>query len=227
VEKSYWRSNHYSAGVEQRLGENTQLRVQFFDRQSGRFLEANGGLLCPIPFPPSRSQFSRYYSRGAQIVLQRRSANRLSGWIGYTFARARESDAPGQPSASFSPYFDSNTDQPVSLNVFATYRLKPTVNLSAKFLYGSGFPTLSGLALNSSGELRPDDRLPAYLRADFRADKCWAFRRWKMTLYGEVLNLTNHDNQIFSYLQAEPNGQTLHTRRALPVTPTAGLAFEF
>jgi len=227
VEEFYWRSNHYSAGVEQRLGENTQLRVQFFDRQSGRFLEAHGGLLCPIPLPPSRSQPSRYYSRGAQIVLQRRSANRLSGWIGYTFARARESDATVQPSASFSPYFDRNTDQPVSLNVFATYRLRPTVNLSTKFLYGSGFPTLSGLALNASGGLQPDERLPAYLRADFRADKCWAFGRWKMTLYGEVLNLTNHGNRIFSYFQDEPNGQTLHTQHALPITPTAGLAFEF
>jgi len=101
------------------------------------------------------------------------------------------------------------------------------VNLSTKFLYGSGFPTLSGLALNASGGLQPDERLPAYLRADFRADKCWAFGRWKMTLYGEVLNLTNHDNRIFSYFQDEPNGQTLHTQHALPITPTAGLAFEF
>jgi hypothetical protein len=228
VEKSYWKSNHYSAGVEQRLGENTQVRLQLFDRQSGRFLQASGGLQCPIPFPQGRSQLARYYSRGVQIVLQRRSANRLSGWVGYTFARARESDALGALQIPWSPYFDNQTDQPVSLNAFATYRLKPTVNLSAKFLYGSGFPTRSGLTLTSSGGLQPDDRLPAYLRADFRADKCWAFRRWKMTLYGEVLNLTNHDNQIFSSLQTQPNGQIiLHTQRALPITPTAGVAFEF
>ncbi len=49
-----------------------------------------------------------------------------------------------------------------------------------------------------------------------------------MTLYGEVLNLTNHENRILSFIEVAPDGhQVLHTQRALPITPTAGLVFEF
>ena len=91
-------------------------------------------------------------------------------------------------------------------------------------------PTVSGLERTPSGSIQPepDLRLPDYFRADFRIDKAWAFRHWKMTLYGEVLNLTNHDNRILSFVEVAPNGQqVIHTQRALPITPTAGLVFEF
>jgi hypothetical protein len=49
-----------------------------------------------------------------------------------------------------------------------------------------------------------------------------------MTLYGEVLNLTDHNNRIISFVEVTPGGQQIvHTQRALPITPTAGLVFEF
>jgi hypothetical protein len=232
IEQAYQRSNHYSAAVEQRLGDNTQFRVQVFDRQSSDFTVTSGGQECPIPLVQGTRRSAQNYSRGIQIVLQRRSANRLSGWVGYTFVRAKESflleQAPQRP--RYSPYFTSYSDQPHSVNAFATYRLKPTVSLSGKLLYGSGFPVASGLQLALSGGFQPIPvvRLPDYMRADFRADKCWAFRHWKTTLYGEVLNLTNHDNRIITFIDFLPNGQAeAHTQRALPITPTAGMVFEF
>jgi hypothetical protein len=122
------------------------------------------------------------------------------------------------------------TDQPASLNAFATYRFRPSINFGAKIIYGSGVPSISGLERTASGDLQPqpDQRLPAYFRADFRVDKSWALRHWKMTLYGEVLNLTDHENRILSFIDVTPGGQqTVHTQRALPITPTAGLVFEF
>ena len=232
VERQYDRSNHVSLGLEQRVGESTQIRVQFFDRQSSFFVSTSGGAQCAIPVQQGTTEFGRSYSRGMQIVLQRRSANRLSGWIGYTFVRAQQNTlliSPPQP-AFYSPYFDSVTDQPASLNAFATYRFRPSINFGAKIIYGSGVPSISGLERTASGGLQPlsDQRLPAYFRADFRVDKSWALRHWKMTLYGEVLNLTDHDNRILSFIDVTPGGQqTVHTQRALPITPTAGLVLEF
>jgi hypothetical protein len=232
VEQDYQKSTHYSFGVEQRLDENTQARLQFFDRQVGEFVVNKQGSACPPFVQLGTFNTAQRYSRGAQIVLQRRSSNRLSGWVGYTFVRARENalfTAPAQK-IFYSPYFDSTTDQPASVNAFATYRLRPTVNMAAKFLYGTGFPAITGLESTSTGSVQriPVQRMPDYLRADFRTDKCWAFRRWKMTLYGEVLNLTNHDNRILSFIEVTPGGQqTVHTQGALPLTPTAGMVFEF
>jgi hypothetical protein len=63
---------------------------------------------------------------------------------------------------------------------------------------------------------------------DIRADKSWAWTRWKLTLYGEVLNLTSHPNRIVTSELYLPDGQLqTTTAEALPITPTAGLAFEF
>jgi hypothetical protein len=130
----------------------------------------------------------------------------------------------------YTAYFSTLEDQRNALNAFATYRLRPSINLSGKFLYGSGFPFAITFQQASNGTLAPGavSRLSAYLRTDFRVDKSWAFTRWKLTLYGEVLNLTNHSNRIVTSVVGLPNGGLLaHTAEALPITPTAGLAFEF
>jgi hypothetical protein len=121
------------------------------------------------------------------------------------------------------------------LNLFATYRLRPTLNLSGKFLYGSGFPVPSGTFVQiGNGQFVPiginTTRLGLYQRIDVRADKDWAFQRWKLTLYGEVLNLTNHYNGRFAYESGiDPNtGKVLvKTLQGLPITPTVGLVAQF
>jgi hypothetical protein len=226
------QADHYTAGVEQRLGETTRVRVQAFDRELSSRVVISRPSPCPYAFFPGTHTVGKSYSRGMQVILQRRSSNRLSGWIGYTYVQARDSlrvvVRPGL--AALGPYYASSADQPHSVNAFAVYRLRPTVSLGAKFLFGSGFPSVGGYEYNASGILEPVSpaRVPDYLRADFRVDKSWAFQRWKMTLYGEVLNFTNHYNVIVVSVIPEPNGQfVLQTQRALPVTPTLGLAFEF
>ena len=219
--ETYQRANHYTAAIEQRFGENTRIRLQAFDRENDVFLTTKPISPCSMPGPPSGTyKNSRGYSRGAQVLLQRRSANRLSGWIGYTLTYARQSylTYPLQ-NQTYSPYFDAIADQRHSVNAFAMYRLTPSVNLSGKILYGSGFP--------AEATLENLPHLGTYVRLDVRTDKSWAFSRWKFTLYGEVLNLTNHYNPIFYYFTTV-NGQTaLVTHRSLPITPTAGLVFEF
>src|SRR4030095_14322795 len=85
-----------------------------------------------------------------------------------------------------------------TFNVYATYRLKPTLNISTKYRYGSNFPAAAFLLVNSNAvtlsEQRNRSRLPAYSRFDIRANKAFNFDRWKLTLYGEVLNALGHKN---------------------------------
>ena len=240
-------SEHYSAAIEQRFGENTRLRLQFFQRKGSYTLGVTppgqlDSASCPVMQPIAGGTFKRDYSRGAQLTLQRRSANRLSGWIGYTLLAARERQYQiAVPYPPFSLFFDSGfyystlEDQRNSLNVFATYRLRPTLNLSGKFLYGSGFPVPSGTFVQiGSGQFVPTGinttRLGLYQRLDVRADKDWAFQRWKLTLYGEVMNLTNHYNGRFAYESGiDPNtGKVLvKTLQGLPITPAVGLVAQF
>jgi hypothetical protein len=245
------RSNHYTAAVEQRLGEHTRLRLEAFDRQNASLLGINPGWTtaqslsgsCPALQPSSGpSTYQRNYSRGVQLMVQRRSSNRLSGWLGYTLTQARQREyaipVPFNPYPFpifvNTSYYPTLEDQRHSLNAFAMYRLRPTVNLSGKWLYGSGFPVPSGTFVAVGNSYLPvgfnQTRLGPYVRLDIRADKDWAFTRWKLTLYGEVLNLTGHDNRRYAYSSGiDPDtGQTqVKTLQGLPITPTAGLVFQF
>ena len=132
-------------------------------------------------------------------------------------------------------YYPTLDDQRNTLNAFATYRLRPSLSLSGKWLYGSGFPIPSGTFVQlSNGQFVETgintQRLGIYQRLDVRTDKDWAFQHWKLTLYGEVLNLTNHYNARFTYQSGinPTTGQAqVQTLQGLPITPTAGLVFQF
>ena len=241
------KSEHYTATVEQRLDENTRVRLEVFQRKDFDVfglapLSTPPPTSCPVLQPIPGGTFQRDYSHGVQLVLQRRSANRLSGWLGYTLLRAQERQYQiAVPYAPYILFFNSGTyyptleDQRHTLNVFATYRLRPSLNLSGKFLYGSGFPVPSGAYVQiGNGQYVAtglnETRLGIYQRLDVRADKDWAFQHWKLTLYAEVLNLTNHYNARFAYESGinPTTGQAqVQTSQGLPITPTAGLVFQF
>jgi len=228
--QSYQRANHYSGAIEQRLGENIRLRAEIFEREGDNFLVSSPNSACPPTIPKGTFRLRRNYSRGAQLILQRRSANRLSGWLGYTLVHARQSDEFSNLPDLYSPYYVSPDDQRQTVNAFASYRLTPTVNLSGKFLYGSGFPGSTGLMSGPDGSIVPEpvQRIGPYLRFDFRVNKTWAFQHWKTTLYGEMLNLTNHNNRIMTGSGEDAGGNiVIVTQRAIPITPTAGLVLEF
>jgi hypothetical protein len=233
--ESYQAANHYTAGVEQRIGESTRIKLLLFDRQNEALV--HDWFINPVTntcySTHGFAAYERDYSRGAQIVLQSRTANRLSGWIGYTLAYSRESIPFCCNPGPFQIQFPTNEDQRHTLNVFASYRINPTVHISGKFLFGSGFPIPSGS--NTEPNVL---RLGDYQRLDVRAEKDWAFHRWKLALYGEVLNLTDHNNPRYFYTSYTCPGNepgcnsnqvstTVVTGQGLPITPTAGLAFEF
>ncbi len=214
----YQTANHYTAGIEQRVRQNTRVKLLLFDRQNST--SEHYSRYSPTQCSTSTFSFERDYSRGAQIVLQSRTANRLSGWIGYTVLTARQSSPTNNTGQIWLPYFPTPDDQRNTLNVFGSYRISPSVHLSGKFLFGSGF------AIPSAPN---PPRLGDYQRLDVRAEKDWAFDRWKLVLYGEVLNLTDHNNPRYLYTSYDPNGgaPSVVLGRGLPILPTAGLAFEF
>jgi hypothetical protein len=102
-----------------------------------------------------------------------------------------------------------------------------------RWSYGSGFP-IPGY-VQQVGPLyylwvsRDQLRLSPYSRTDFRVNKAWTHDKWKLTLYGELINLTNRTNYVFESF----DGFTASTRQAyltldkmFPILPSAGVAFE-
>ena len=217
-----YASSQYIVAIDHRLGARTRLRLEAFDRQNS----SRDDIYTISGAPLARSlPIGRDYSRGLQVVLQRRSENRLSGWIGYTLVYAQSIQYANSvpqipvPITVGLPYGPTLVDQRNSVNLVASYRISPTVRFSAKNLYGPGYPV----------ELNPTLRLSPYERLDLRAEKSWLFNHWKLTLYAELLNATNHYNPVFlgtDFLNT--TGAVLPaTEQGVPITPTAGLGFDF
>jgi len=228
------RSNQAIAALEQRLGERTRLRIETYDRADRDlpfqpFYDPRlivGKVFVP-PFAPTFANSLRGYARGVEVFLQRSSANRFTGWVSYGFGRTGMRD--GISGASF----PSDWDQRHTVNVYGGYRLRPSVNLSARTTWGSGFP-IPGYLRTEGGSyyltsVRNSQRLGTHNRTDLRINKAWTRDRWKLTLYGEVVNLTNRANYIFESLNSynSKTGQASVTVDSMfPILPSAGLVFE-
>src|ERR1044072_4354813 len=85
--------------------------------------------------------------------------------------------------------FVTDQDQRHTVNVYLGYRVRPSVHLSTRSTYGSGFPVPGFFRRSGDGyvlaEQRNTARLGAYQRTDVRLNKSRTFDRWKMTLYVE------------------------------------------
>jgi hypothetical protein len=227
------RANHFAASIEKRIGDNTRIRFEAWNRDDRDLLSRPffdlrlaGGRI-----PPTNPLFFnsiRGYSRGAQFVVQRRSANRLSGWASYTLSYARERDA-----LEGTHYWSPN-DQRHIINTYLSYRVTSSLNLSGRWGYGSGEP-IPGFVTQIDGVLflapqRNELRLPAYHRIDFRANKSFTYDAWKLTLYGEVINLTNRQNirfVSFDGANSATNRVFVTIERVFPIVPVAGVTLEF
>ncbi|HTS25765.1 MAG TPA: hypothetical protein VMH81_07815 [Bryobacteraceae bacterium] len=131
-----------------------------------------------------------------RVLVQRSSANRVTGWISYAYGHTGMRDG-GEPPGSDNR-FPSEFDQRHTVNAYLGYRLRPTVNVSVHSSYGSGFPIPGFLHLKGGlyylTSVRNQLRMLPYSRTDLRVNKSWTHDQWKLTLYGEVVNLTNRTN---------------------------------
>jgi hypothetical protein len=220
--------------VEQRFTERMRLRVEVYDKEERSVIFSEeteprlvgGTITLPRQGPVLRNTL-RGYSRGIEIYLQRRSANRLSGWISYALGYARfRDDLTGLR-------FDGDFDQRHTTNIYGSYRISRSLNLSLKFRYGSAFPAPGFLAFSGTSLfLSPDRnrvRPPQYGRLDFRANRAFHFDTWKLTLYTEVANVLKRQNIRFADLdRINANGRVLYFREnLLPLLPSFGFGIEF
>jgi hypothetical protein len=229
------RATHYTLQLEYLINDKARVRVEAYNREdrSGIFSAdteyrlVNGQIVGPHFGNPIRYQNSlRGRSRGIEMFIERRSVNKLSGWISYSYGVARYRDATTNLA------FYGDFDQRHTFNAYASYRLKPTLNLNAKYRYGSNFPVPGFLLVEGESvtlsDQRNRSRLPAYSRLDLRANKAFNYNRWKLTVYGEVLNVLARKNVRSTVtLDTVNRPLSVDTDSMFPLLPIAGLRIEF
>jgi outer membrane receptor for ferrienterochelin and colicin len=228
-------STHYNASVERRFGDRTRFLAEVYDREDDKlfFSLSDARVVANVPtfsqFPIQNSL--RGHARGIELTLQRRSANKLTGWVSYAYSRTKLTDS--QTGLTF----PSDTDQRHTLNAYGSYRFNETWNLSSEWRYGSGQPvpgfyrqvgTQIGTGYFLSNE-RNATRVPPYSRVDVRVNKAFLFKKWKLTLNGELINVLNRENLRYAGFDYFEFTGRVHGQldRVLPRLPSAGVVVEF
>lgn len=240
------RATHATFAVDQLITENLRAHAEVYDRQEHEDiysprtefrLLADGQVGFPVVGPVLGNTLDAS-ARGVEVSIQRRSANRLSGWVSY----ARSNTRYWQPGTTLR--FQGDYDQRNTFSAYAGYRITRTIDVSGNTRYGSGFPipgflapsvSLNANALEVVFPLSPSRntlRNGDYMRSDIRVNKVFTTRRFNLTVHGEIENLTGHTNYVlydFLYPGSIAKYPYVYATRdtSLPVLPVAGLTVEF
>jgi hypothetical protein len=105
--------------------------------------------------------------------------------------------------------------------------------VSAKLRIGSNFP-LAGyfdgpLDALKLGAERNAVRLPTYARLDVRANRTFTFDRRRLTLFLELVNVTDRSNlgPRPGFISGKAFDAVNYTQKLLPFLPSAGVLVEF
>ena len=224
-------SNHYNASVERNIGDRTRVLAEVYYRDDHELFftlsepRLTGAFVNFSELPFQNSLRGR--AKGFELTLQRRSANKLAGWISYAYSHTNMSEVQTLLR------FPSDTDQRHTLNAFAGYRFTETWNLSGELRYGSG-PPIPGFFRRVGEDFflstqRNQERVPDYSRVDIRLSKAFLFNRWKLTVTGEVINLLNRNNVRYAgFDDFRIDGRVFgRLDQLLPILPSAGVVIEF
>ncbi|MEW6510713.1 MAG: TonB-dependent receptor [Bacteroidota bacterium] len=192
-------------------------------------------------------------SYGIELLLEKKSSrpeDRLSGWVGYAFARADRNRSGLQSPFRF--------DQRHTVDVVVDYRLSSWLSLGIRWKYGSNFPYTQPVGLKpriidapTSGGVRKviqvdgagnvvfdldrggeankySGRLPPYHRLDLRVTADAEFWGLDWDFYLDVINVYNRTNVLTYRFYANEDLSLGRTEVGmLPLLPTLGFSARF
>lgn len=202
-------SDHYVLGLSHLLSENTRLTLELYNKEYRNF-----------PIDPTQPQFfifdqstemgmflnhsdlvdnGKATSRGVELIIQKKLAEKLYGMISGSYSQHRYSDYLGN-------WHDRVYDYKFMLTMEGGYKLNSEWEFSARWIYAGGEPytpfnteasILAGKGVVDVNRVN-SERLPDYHSLNLRVDKRFHFSGSSIILYLSVWNVYNRSN-IYSY----------------------------
>lgn len=237
------RSEHRMLSLVHELGRGIALRVDLYQKKLTGVRARYENLLNPIEiFPELESDRvlvapDRSDARGVEIVLRQDGRRRWSWWLSY--ARARTQDELG------GEWVPRSRDQPHTASFSLNYSPGDAWNLNLSGLYHTGWPRTPILGSLEPGPdggerlvpylgPRNSERYPDYLRLDLRASCRFERGPGTWTVFLEVMNLLNRDNQrglkriVDYYVDDDGTVRTVPVfRSGFPLLPSLGVRWSF
>ncbi|MBM4372442.1 MAG: TonB-dependent receptor, partial [Deltaproteobacteria bacterium] len=161
---------------------------------------------------------------GWELLFKVKPEGRFYGWIAYTLSVSEERDTRADD------WILTFFDQTHILSVVGSVQLGRGWETGLRFRLISGKPVtpIRGATfvadrssyLPFTGRLF-SDRLEPFIQLDVRVEKRWTFKKWSLSTYLDVQNVTNNPNSEFQ--QWDYRFRRSSTIPSVPIFPTIGL----
>ena len=236
-------AQHFIVGLEQWIGAGFYTSLEAYYKPYDNILDTN-----PRNDPAREDDDFIEGSATAYGIelLIKKSTGRLSGWLGYTYARLEKEvdfNNDGEIVWADGERYSPKYDQPHTLNVVAAYRLTKKNSFGLTVSLSSGQPytpvwgktyTQSGMGdfLNPYADLQTipgrknSARIPTYFRLDvsWTRDVRWFWVDGKFKL--QVINATNHFNTLIYFWDHARSPSEVTAVGMFPFLPSISWEFQ-
>lgn len=181
-------------------------------------------------------------SYGIEFLAEKKSG-KLTGWLAYTYSNTdRQFENINNGLA-----YPFKYDRRHTLNIVANYKISEKINLSASWVYGSGYPFT--MAIGKYPYIDDNEYYPFYrefydiayiypernsfrmkafhhldLGVNFTKEKKKGIRTWSISVY----NAYNRQNPFYYYMDTDRQGNWhLYQQSMFPIIPSFGYSFKF
>ncbi|MFC1725585.1 carboxypeptidase-like regulatory domain-containing protein [candidate division KSB1 bacterium] len=227
---------HYVLGIEHLLTDDTKMTIEVYDKEySGFPLEISDPALFVIDDGTFLERFKRYsnlidrgkaYSRGIELVIQKKLKKNLYGLVSASFFRAKYKDLNNN-------WRNRIYDNRYLFSIIGGYKPNNKWEMSARWNFSGGIPyTPFDIAASSAAKTGIIDqgkineaRLPDYHSLNFRIDRRFLFQKSSIVTYLSIWNIYNRKN-IEQYYWDEVNNK-LAVFYQWSLLPIIGIEYEF
>ena len=232
---SQMQARHFIVGVDYMLTPDTKLTIEAYEKQYRNMpiQDVNNSLGDPSYALDNRGELlgslasnGESYSRGIEVLLQKKLAQQVYGLASASLFRSRYTDAQG---------VDRNRlfDNKVLFNVIGGYKPNDVWEFSVRWTYSGGRPVtpLDETASAQFGDEVWDisafnaERLPAYHSLFIRTDRRFTFKSSNMVTFLSLWNAYSRSN-VEDYFWNIKENRT-DERNQFSLLPIIGIEFEF
>ena len=229
------QARHYIIGIDYLLTPDTKLTIEAYEKQyrDMPIASSNNTLSDPSYALDNRGELlgslvsnGESYSRGIEVLLQKKLAEQVYGLASVTYFRSKYTDSQG---IERNRLFDNR----LLFNVIGGYKPNDTWEFSIRWSYSGGRPvtpfdeaasTLAGDEVWNLSEFNAD-RLPAYHSLYLRADRRWSFRQSNMVTFLSLWNAYSRENVEDNFWNINEN--ITDQRNQFSLLPIVGIELEF
>ena len=227
---------HLGVGMDYLVTPDTKLSIEAYNKEYWNLpLDAADPTLSVVDGALFNQRFTTYqdlqnagnaYTRGIEIIVQKKMAKEIYGLISAGYFRSRYSDLDGI-------WHDRIYDNKFIFSVIGGYRPEGTWEFSARWTYAGGGPhtpfdqnlsTQANIGIIDRAMIN-GDRYPAYHSLNLRIDKKFYFDHHLLDIYLSVWNAYNRQNVSAYFWNSTENRQD--TQYQWSLLPIVGVEYEF